>query len=312
MNPRPPGYEPKMGHQLMDMPYHSDVGAYDIVSNDRISGKNDGFTVTQDLLNRFISWLRNEEGTSEVTINKYVPYLRRLIGFTFSSKNDISKAFRLMGLNKTSYEALSRLLTFIEKKLEGYEDLVYKLRKAMPKKPRSKADTYVPPDSKVLKLRGRILGLGEPYLTIYNILVSTGCRVIEAYELLRSFDPNRLVKVSEEVFRYHIDLQRKSKNVLIMYLPKEVVNEVRKLQGIKLPHIDTIEKTFCGLGLCGKYLRKWFRQKMKELKIDPEIIEFIQGRRQGIGPTHYTDFIPLTDKEYINTIYPLIKQYLIT
>ena len=271
-------------------------------------------TVTEELLNRFVDWLKNEQGTSESTIRKYMYYLPKLKGFTFKGKEDVSRAFDLMKLTKTSYEALSRLFTFIEKKLEGYEELVYRLRKAMPRKPQSGQDTYIPPDAKIYYLRDRIKQLGEPYATIYNILVCSGCRIVEAYKLIAEYDPNRLVRISKEACRYHIDLERKSKNVLIIYLPVKVAEQVARLKHVRLPHIDTVEDKFRESGLSGKYLRKWFRQLLKKLRVDSEVIEFIQGRKSalGIGGKHYTDYIPLADQEYIEKIYPVIKKYLIS
>jgi len=263
-----------------------------------------------------MEWLRDEEKTGEKTIKTYMYYLPKLVGFTFKGKDDVRRAFEIMKLNKSSYEALSRLFTFVEKKLEGYEELVYKLRKAMPRKPATKADTYVPPDSEVLKLKRNIKRCGEPYITVYNIMVAGGTRIKEAYDLIKAFNLSRLVKVTsvlsdEEVYRYHLDLQRKSKNVYVVYLPRPVVEPIMRLRGSELPHLDTVEDKFRKCGLPGKYLRKWWRQMLKRLKVDPELIEFLQGRSQGIGPTHYTDFIPLADSEYINTIYPALKRFLI-
>jgi len=61
-------------------------------------------------------------------------------------------------------------------------------------------------------------------------------------------------------------------------------------------------------------VRKWFRQTLKKLGVDPEVIEFIQGRISalGVGAKHYTDFIPLTDETYREKILQKVRQYLIT
>jgi intergrase/recombinase len=267
--------------------------------------------ISQPLLEEFVEWLRDEEGTGEKTVRDYTSYLRRALGLRLCNKEDVSKYFRLADMSKRSYESLRRLLSFIEKRKTGYESLVQQLRKALPRKPRSSADTYVPPDSKILELRDRVKALSEPYYTIYKVLVGTGCRLSEAVHLLKSFDAKRLVKVSEEVYRYHIDLQRKSKNALVVYLPKEVAGSIQNLNK-HIPHIDNVAKVFESSGLAAKYIRKWFRQTLKKLGVDPEVIEFLQGRVSalGIGARHYTDFIPLTDEAYTKTIYPHIKNYL--
>jgi len=279
------------------------------------SGKTDVgqncLELTQSLLEEFVSWLRNEEGTGERTVRDYVSYLRKALGLRLCNKEDVSIFFNRAGMNKRSYESLSRLLSFVERKKTGFESLVQELRKALPRKPKSGADTYVPPDSKILELRYRVKAIGEPYYTIYKVLVSAGCRLSEAVHLIKSFDAERLVKVSEEVYRYHIDLQRKSKNVLVLYLPREVVESIMKLDRY-VPRADNVTKAFESCGLAAKYIRKWFRQTLKKLGVDPEVIEFLQGRVSalGIGARHYTDFIPLADEAYTKTIYPHIKNYL--
>jgi intergrase/recombinase len=268
--------------------------------------------LSDSLLEEFVNWLRSEEGTSDRTVRDYVNYLRKALNLKLCSKEDISEFFKLAGMNKRSYEAFRRFLSFIEKKRSGFELLVQQLKKALPKKPRSNADTYIPPDSRILELRDRVKKFGEPYYTIYSILVSSGCRLSEACALLRSFNGERLVKVSEEVYRYHIDMQRKSKNVLVLYLPKEVVESIQKLDKYVPQSLKHIAEVFEKSGLAAKYLRKWFRQTLKKLKVDSEVIEFLQGRISalGIGAKHYTDFIPLADEAYTKTVYPHIKAFL--
>ena len=65
-------------------------------------------------------------------------------------------------------------------------------------------------------------------------------------ELLRTFSKIKLVRISEEAYRYHIDFQRKTKNALVLYLPKKVVKQILDLRkrSLQLPHIDTVEDKF--------------------------------------------------------------------
>jgi len=312
--PSGPKPEPAKSSNLLGVEwfYPSQAGSEEKPISGKTDARQNCLELSQSLLEEFVSWLRNEEGTSERTIKDYVNYLRKALGLKLCSKEDVSSFFERAGMNKRSYEAFRRLLSFIEKKKTGYESLVQELRKALPKKPRSNADTYIPPDSKVLELRDRIKAVGEPYYTIYSILVSSGCRLSEAAHLLRSFDAKRLVKVTEDVYRYHIDLQRKSKNVLVMYLPKEVVESIQKLDKYVPQSLKHIAEVFEKNGLAAKYIRKWFRQTLKKLKVDSEIIEFLQGRVSalGVGAKHYTDFISLTDEIYPKIVYPHIKNYL--
>ncbi|MEM4469051.1 MAG: integrase, partial [Candidatus Nezhaarchaeales archaeon] len=187
------------------------------------------------------------------------------------------------------------------------DELVARLRKGMPRKPTAKADTYVPPDELVLKVRDRIRELGPPYILIYDVLVSTGCRGTEATHLIKHINELRAVDLGQYV-RVHIDLQRGSKNAFVIYLPKEVYQQIREYEGT-IPHQDTIEKAFKEAGLQVKYFRKWWRQLLKRIGIDSEDIEAFQGRVLSIGGKHYTDWTPLLDKDY-ERILPHIRKYL--
>lgn len=64
------------------------------------------------------------------------------------------------------------------------------------------------------------------------------------------------------------------------------------------PHQDTLEDKLRKCGLATKYYRKWWRQKAKELGIDSETIEAFQGRPRTVGGRHYTDWLPILDREY--------------
>ncbi|MEM4452865.1 MAG: integrase [Thermosphaera sp.] len=156
-------------------------------------------------------------------------------------------------------------------------------------------------------MRDRIKELGPPYTLIYDVLVSTGCRGTEATHLIKHINEVRAVALGQYV-RIHLDLQRGSKNVFVLYLPKEVYEEVRKYSG-PTPHQDTIERTFRECGLALKYFRKWWRQKLKQLGIDSEDIEAFQGRVSTIGGKHYTDWTPILDENY-KKILPHIRRYI--
>ena len=256
--------------------------------------------VTQGLLKGFREWLLHEQGTGEGTVRKYMYYLPRIEGMALCGKQDVSQAFEHMKLTKVSYEAFSRLLTYVEKKLEGYEDLVAKLRKAMPKKPKTREDTYVPPDTRVLEAY-RCLEecCGEPYTLFFLVLAYTGLRGTEARYILENADRLQAVELGYGAVRIHLEpeMQRGSKRAYVAYMPKWLWTRIRNYRD-KLPHQDTLEDKLRECSLPLKYLRKWWRQKAKQIGIDSETIEAFQGRPSTIGGRHYTDWLPILDKEY--------------
>ena len=259
------------------------------------------FEITDAVIQDFFQWLKKDyPGMKPNSVKQYKYYIPKLKGLTLCSKKDIDKVFKILKLSKPSYETFSRFLTYIEKRYDGYEILVLRLRKAMPKKPRAREDIYVPPDSKVLELGKCLEKRGKIYKAIYDILVATGCRGTEARYILEHIHELKAVKLDYGAIRIHLppELQRGSKNEFIVYMPIKLYETLLKLNTDKLPHQDTIEDKFRDCGLPLKYLRKWFRQKLKMLKIDSETIEAFQGRVKTIGGKHYTDWIPILDEDY--------------
>jgi len=251
--------------------------------------------ITPELLADFRRWLLEEEGTSEGTVRKYWYYLPKLEGFSLCDKASVSKAFSLMGLNKVSYEAFSRLLTFLEKKT-SYEELALSLRRALPKKPKAKEDTYVPSDNQVRANLDCVSQYGEAYILLHYILAYSGLRFEEALEILRS-RILRAVELGYGAVRVHLDMQRGSKRAYVAYLPSWLWEHIQAYEG-PLHNEHTIKRRFRGCGLAVKYYRKWWRQKAKELGVDSETIEAFQGRPRTIGGRHYTDWLPILDREY--------------
>ncbi|RLG88075.1 MAG: hypothetical protein DRO18_02100 [Thermoprotei archaeon] len=302
MNPGPPGYQPALSRG-------GRRGGHVKVNHTSLSDGSACLEITKELVEEFFEWLRRENPRiSGKTLRDYGYYIPRLVGIRLCGKPSVSDVFEAMGgLNKSSYEAFRRFLTFLEKTRE-LDELVAKLKKALPPKPKAREDTYVPPDSKILRIKNKVKKLGPPYTLIYNILVSSGCRCVEALYLIKNVRRLKAVKLGYGAVRVHVDLQRGGKNEFVMYLPVEVYNQVLKWRG-GLPHEDTVEEAFRGLGLPVKYFRKWFRQKLKELGIDSEDIEALQGRVSSIGGRHYTDWVPILDRDY-QKVMPYIRRYL--
>ncbi|MCD6195536.1 MAG: hypothetical protein J7J82_01955 [Staphylothermus sp.] len=302
LNPGPPGCKPTP----MDSPRRKK----------RVRGLSVNYTpqkcfeITDMVIQDFLEWVKRDNPTIKPkTIKQYEYYIPKLQGLALCSKRDVDKVFKIIKLNKSSYEAFSRFLTYIEKRHDGYEDLVVKLRKALPRKPKAREDTYIPPDTKVVELDKCLEKHGEIYAAIYKILVFTGCRGTEARYILEHIHELKTVKLDYGAVRIHLppELQRGSKNEFVVYLPVDIYNELLKINTKNLPHQDTIEDKFRDCGLALKYLRKWFRQKLKLLGIDSETIEAFQGRVKTIGGKHYTDWIPILDSEYEKILKELRK-----
>jgi len=240
---------------------------------------NSCLEITPSLIDAFDRWLAEEQGTGEKTRRDYRRYLSRIAGLRLCSKSDVALVFEHMGLTKTSYEAFSRLLTYLEKRTQ-HEALAIALRKALPRKPKAREDTYVPPDPKVVSTLGCLEACcGEPYTLFYLTLAYTGLRATEARKILEQAPRLEAVQLPYGAVRIHLprELQRGSKRAYVAYMPAWLWGQIQAYTG-RLPHQDTLEDKLRKCGLAAKYLRKWWRQKAKELGIDSETIEAFQGR----------------------------------
>ena len=300
LNPGPLGCKPSTRRELLKSSTHK------VIQNASVCVE-----ITDGLVKDFEQWLRKDNPrVRESTVRQYMYYIPRLVGVKLCGKEDVSKAFKRMGgVKKSSYEAFSRFLTFLEK-TRDLDALVAKLRKALPKKPKARADTYVPPDSKVAEVREAVRASGDPALKLfYNVLVSTGCRGTEARYLIKNIRKLRAVELPYGAVRIHVDLQRGSKNEFVMYLPKEVYQQLLEFRG-RLRNQDNMEKALAEAGLNVKYFRKWWRQTAKKAGIDSEDVEAFQGRVSSVGGRHYTDWIPILDKDY-EYMLPHIRKFII-
>lgn len=94
----------------------------------------------------------------ESTLRQYMYYVPRLAGLRLCRKDDVSRVFKRIELNKSSYEAFSRFLKFLEKTRE-LDELVVRLRKGMPKKPVAKTDNVYPAGLSNPELEGQNQGV---------------------------------------------------------------------------------------------------------------------------------------------------------
>jgi|GEM_PF-1347023 intergrase/recombinase len=243
----------------------------------------------------------SKEGVKESTLKGWLYYLQKAAGKRLCNAEDVRRLWA-NGSQRMWKESLSRFFSWYERKYDS-EELMTKLRKGLPEKVKRGVDTYVPTDSEVLKLRD---SLPSQYTDVYNVLVCTGLRMTEVLYLLNNKDEVRAVDLGEFV-RVHLDLMRKSKNALVCYLPKVVFQSIKQLHA----HEDTVQKAFCDSGLCEKYLRKWFNQKVRQTVKDRDLAEFLEGRISGlsVGAVHYTDLIALADKEYPR-VFESVKPFL--
>jgi len=157
--------------------------------------------------------------------------------------------------------------------------------------PRSSMDKYVPPLEEVLET---VKGAEEPYRTVYLVLLQSGLRLREACRLLARIDRLNVVRVPgmDSFVRVELDWRRGAKQAIWAYL----LHEPPKLR----VDASAVSKYAERHGLLPpKYIRKFVATQMRKLGLQPDTIDFIQGRvPQKVLGKHYLDLLAVADLEY--------------
>ena len=129
-----------------------------------------------------------------------------------------------------------------------------------------------------------------------KLLAYSGLRLSEAVNMLRTFDPSKLV-VQGKIARYELLKLGRTKKAFWAYMPASFARQLKKFPGIK-------ETTFKGEKLANRtilpnMLRKWNAMFLRQHGIENDIIDFIQGRTsERMLQRHYLDLLNEGDKAY--------------
>jgi intergrase/recombinase len=167
----------------------------------------------------------------------------------------------------------------------GYDiDDLNSLRKALPKL-KCGIDLNVPEESSIILCLKKLPSAPLKYAALYNLLLDSGLRVIEAVKVIAEF------KGAEKIngfYRIAVGLFRGSKQAYFAYFTEPTYNrlvslETRDIKPLTASHY--YDK--CGY-ISPKYLRKFSFDKMIGLEVPESVADFIEGRvPKRIGAKHY-------------------------
>ncbi len=259
--------------------------------------------ITRSLIAEFKVWLLQvNPDITEKTLATYIARLSELLGKELTG--DVLREFAAK--TKWHYMTATRLLTFLRKKYR-LRELVEELREALGKRPRSRADTWIPPDNMVLEAGRKLESQGPVYYAAWQLLVSSGARLREVHYALSEADWSRL-NCNKVFCRLHIDYERGPKRAWIIYMPRNVSEYITSniLYKEYVPGYDKLEREILGAGVAAKYYRNWVSNKMLVLGIPEAVIEFITGKTpSSILRKHYLQLQYQAD-----TFYPKYSQWL--
>jgi len=175
------------------------------------------------------------------------------------------------------------------------EESLAKYRKVV-KIPRTNSDNYIPDDSKVIETFRKIKD--ERYRILYKLLAYSGIRLKEAIFLLNNFDEEKLI-INEEIAKYPLSLDRRTKKSYYAYMPREFALELRKMK----INEDASKQYLRRRGLSPKYLRKWNYNFLIINGVPESVADFIQGRASfTVGSMHYLAKVKQADEWYSRVV----------
>lgn len=241
-------------------------------------------TVSFKLKDEFFEWMQLQNFSKSHVRGLSAYFKRHFDGKKFNSPMDIQK---YIYKNKTGIKSLILTSRTYLKFCEQYEkypsELIEKYRKVLKFK-RGKQDVYVPSNEELLK-NFEIIKNNKTVRLVYLILTTSGIRLEECLEFLRSYDPNRF-KIYSNYVSYSVGELRHCKNINNIYLPKFVFDELFKVDTSYQSVRTKFRKKGTTLSL--KYLRKWNYNFLIYSGMPESVADFIQGRTsKSVSANHY-------------------------
>jgi len=167
-------------------------------------------------------------------------------------------------------------------------------RKALPTF-RCGVDLNVPEEAGVLESLGKLSKIPEKYVLLFNVLLDSGLRLVEAVKVISEF------KSAEQVngfYRIALGEFRGCKQAYYVYLTEPTYRLLLAFKG-ELSYVAA-SRYYRKMGyILPKYLRKFAFDKMVELEIPESVADFIEGRvPKRIGAKHYMVLRRQADKFY--------------
>jgi intergrase/recombinase len=231
----------------------------------------------------FVKWLQSRE-YNERWARNVVRYLDRYVK-VLRDPLDVALLFRRVKRGRNHMvKSLRVLFNFFE--VLGYPEAYLDLfRKALPKVS-SGIDLRIPTETMIVDSLRRVERAAFKYNALYNLLVDSGLRLMEAVYVVNNFDDSRVDKVNG-FYRCEIAWFRKCKQAYYAHFSEHTLKLLRRVKD--KVNDQTASSYYDKFGYVNpKYVRKFAFDKMIDLDIPESIADFIQGRvPRKIGAKHY-------------------------
>ncbi len=166
----------------------------------------------------------------------------------------------------------------------GFDKAYLDVLRNMLLKDQTGIDLKIPSEAKIVDSLRRLEKAPMKYQALYNVLLDSGLRLIEAVKLINGFEGAEKVNGFR---RCEVGLFRGSKQAFYGHFSERTLQLIKQVDAELKPNSVTtyFRKHGC---VAPKYLRKFAFDKMIELEIPESIADFIEGRvPKRIGAKHY-------------------------
>lgn len=168
------------------------------------------------------------------------------------------------------------------------------LRKALPKTQCGR-DLRIPSEQQIVDSLKKLPKAPVKYQALYNLLLDSGLRLVEAVELVNNFK-------SAEAFngfrRCEVSMFRGEKQAYYGHFTERTYELIKQVKG-RLNFVTASSYYRKRNYTLAKYLRKFAFDKMIELEVPESIADFIEGRvPTRIGAKHYLALARQSSKYY--------------
>ena len=231
---------------------------------------------------------------NQAYVDDMLHYLNQYLTI-INSPIDIMRTFtKVKQGQRHLWAGLRNIFNFLE--VMGYDsEALNAYRKALPKLVCG-VDLKVPEEPRITQSLNRLHEISAPYAALYNLLVDSGLRLVEAIKVASEFDS---VEHINGFYRVALGQFRGSKQAYYAYLTEPTYNQI--LAGKSdLLNIKSSWRYSRRRGLIRpKYLRKFAFDTMVSLEIPESVADFIEGRvPKRIGAKHYMVLRRQADKFY--------------
>ena len=251
----------------------------------------------------FKEWLSVSRKISEKTRRDYVNALERFFTkYEITKWNDLKRFIDAEDRKRNIVNGMRVFLTFLaERDVLDYDVAMLVKKRFIKGKPIGVRKVAV--DEEKIKQSYELVKHNKIKALLYELLVFTGLRYSNIIEMLRTYEPSKLVKVNENVARYPLFIGG-HKGAFWAYMP---LGLAEKLERHDLNY-NTAKAWFFRVPAQPNAVRKWFTTFLARHGVSAEIIDFIQGRApRTVLERHYLNLTVLADESYSKVVDDLKK-----